>query len=89
MRLISFLQVYLVFINQQNIRSFALLFSVLTSVEKRKTLNELDFYTDLFASYAANASSVFLAKIVLPLVREVGIDIMSSAFVVLNLFNLV
>jgi hypothetical protein len=41
------------------------------------------------ASYAANASSALLANTLLPLVRDVGIDIMSSAFVVLNLFKVV
>jgi hypothetical protein len=41
------------------------------------------------ASYAANASSALLANTLLPLVRDVGIDMMSSAFVVLNLFNVV
>jgi len=39
-----------------------------------------------FVSYAAIASSACLANTALPLVREVGIDMMSSAFVVLNLF---
>jgi len=42
-----------------------------------------------FVSYAAIASSAFLANTALPLVREVGRDIMSSAFVVLNLFYIV
>jgi len=47
----------------------------------------LEGFTDFSASYdAANASSVFLANTLLPLVRDVGIDIMSSAFVYLNLF---
>jgi len=40
----------------------------------------------LYCSYAANASSASLANTLSPLVREVGIDIMSSASIVLNLF---
>jgi hypothetical protein len=42
----------------------------------------------LLFPYAAIASSALSANM-RPLVREVGIDIMSSAFVVLNLFKVV
>ena len=47
------------------------------------------FLAYFLASYAANASSASLANTLSPLVREVGIDIMSSAFIVLNLFIVV
>jgi len=41
------------------------------------------------ASYATSASSASLANTLSPLVRDVGIDIMSSAIIVLNLFKVV
>jgi len=44
------------------------------------------FFAVFTASYAASASSAFLANTLSPLVRDVGIDITSSAFIVLNLF---
>jgi len=55
----------------------------------RITLPREGFFAVFTASYAANASSAFLANTLSPLVRDVGIDIKSSAFVVLNLFKVV
>jgi len=53
------------------------------------TLLRSGFFAVFIASYTANASSALLANTLLPLVRDVGIDIMSSALIVLNLFNVV
>jgi len=47
----------------------------------------LEVFTDFAVPYA-NASSV-LANTLSPLVRDVGIDMMSSAIIVLNLFKVV
>ena len=51
-------------------------------------LNALGIFLLCFLFPYATASSAFSTK-ANPLVKEVGMDIISSAFVVLNLFNVV
>ena len=43
----------------------------------------------LYISYAANASSALSTNTLFPFIKEVGIDIMSSAFIFLSLFKVV